>query len=70
MLIINNIAFKSGGECAAVASEENEDIIILMVLTWPKRKKIPVSMDPLDGSSNIFDVNVSVGTIFSIFSAK
>ena len=29
MLIIVYAAFKSGGECAAVASEENEDIIIL-----------------------------------------
>lgn len=58
-------AFKSGGECAAVASEENEDIIIL---DGPKSKngKYLVSMDPLDGSSNI-DVNVSVGTIFSVF---
>lgn len=58
-------AFKSGGECAAVASEENEDIIILDG-TNSKNGKYLVSMDPLDGSSNI-DVNVSVGTIFSIF---
>jgi len=61
-------AFKSGGECAAVASEENKDIIIL---DGPKSNlgKYLVSMDPLDGSSNI-DVNVSVGTIFSVFNRK
>lgn len=61
-------AFKSGGECAAVASEEDEDIIIL---DGPNSKngKYLVSMDPLDGSSNI-DVNVSVGTIFSVFQRK
>ena len=61
-------AFKSGGECAAVVSEEEEDIIIL---DGPKSKngKYIVSMDPLDGSSNI-DVNVSVGTIFSVFQRK
>ena len=61
-------AFKSGGECAAVASEENEDIIILDGAN-SKNGKYLVSIDPLDGSSNI-DVNVSVGTIFSIFSAN
>ena len=61
-------AFKSGGECAAVASEENKDVIIL---DGPKSNlgKYLVSMDPLDGSSNI-DVNVSVGTIFSVFNRK
>ncbi|MFD1553608.1 class 1 fructose-bisphosphatase [Putridiphycobacter roseus] len=44
-----------------IASEENEDFIPLN-----KEGKYIVSMDPLDGSSNI-DVNVSVGTIFSIY---
>ena len=61
-------AFKSGGECAAVASEEDEDIV---VLDGPNSQngKYLVSIDPLDGSSNI-DVNISVGTIFSILQRK
>ncbi len=58
-------AFENGGETCAVLSEENEKPIIL---NNPKGKYI-VAMDPLDGSSNI-DVNVSVGTIFSIFTRK
>lgn len=44
-----------------IASEENDDYIELN-----NDGKYIVSMDPLDGSSNI-DVNVSVGTIFSIY---
>ncbi|MBI1221150.1 MAG: class 1 fructose-bisphosphatase [Bacteroidetes bacterium] len=54
-----------GGECCAVASEEDEHII---PITTPQAKdaKYVLMMDPLDGSSNI-DVNVSIGTIFSIF---
>ncbi|MGW8123895.1 class 1 fructose-bisphosphatase [Roseivirga echinicomitans] len=55
-------ALHKGGEVAAIISEENEDIIDL---DNPKAKYI-IAMDPLDGSSNI-DVNVSVGTIFSIY---
>ena len=61
-------AFKSGGECAAVASEENDDIIVLKGPNSQNGKYL-VSIDPLDGSSNI-DVNVSVGTIFSILQRK
>ena len=61
-------AFKSGGECAAVASEENEDIVILDGPSSQNGKYL-ISMDPLDGSSNI-DVNVSVGTIFSVLQRK
>ncbi len=55
-------ALKKGGEVAAVISEEEEDIIDL---SNPRAKYI-VAIDPLDGSSNI-DVNVSIGTIFSIY---
>ena len=55
-------ALKKGGEVAAIISEENEEIIDL---NTPNAKYI-IAMDPLDGSSNI-DVNVSVGTIFSIY---
>ena len=61
-------ALTSGGECCIVASEENEDIIIID----PKNRKAGkyvVAIDPLDGSSNI-DVNVPVGTIFSIYRRK
>ncbi len=51
------------GNVAIMASEENEDPII--VERDRQRGKYVVVFDPLDGSSNI-DVNVSVGTIFSI----
>lgn len=47
-----------------LASEENEDVILLPNRT--DQAKYAVVFDPLDGSSNI-DVNVSVGTTFSIF---
>ena len=58
-------ALKSGGECCIVASEEN-DKIIQIDGEVSKNAKYIVAMDPLDGSSNI-DVNVAVGTIFSIY---
>lgn len=58
-------ALKAGGECCAIASEENEDIIQIDTPA-SKTAKYVVAFDPLDGSSNI-DVNVSVGTIFSIY---
>ena len=55
-------AFTNGGEVAAIVSEEKEEIIY----TGNNNAKYVVAMDPLDGSSNI-DVNVSIGTIFSIY---
>jgi fructose-1,6-bisphosphatase I len=58
-------ALKAGGECCAIASEENDDIIIIDN-EISRNAKYVVCMDPLDGSSNI-DVNVSIGTIFSIY---
>jgi fructose-1,6-bisphosphatase I len=58
-------ALKSGGECCIVASEENEEIVMLDT-DFSADAKYIVAIDPLDGSSNI-DVNVSVGTIFSIY---
>ena len=58
-------AFKAGGEVCAIASEENDDIIPIYS-EISKNAKYVVAIDPLDGSSNI-DVNVSVGTIFSIY---
>jgi fructose-1,6-bisphosphatase I len=51
------------GNVAIMASEENEDPVV--VEHDRKDGKYVVVFDPLDGSSNI-DVNVSVGTIFSI----
>jgi fructose-1,6-bisphosphatase I len=51
------------GNVGVVASEENEEPSVL--LQDPEYGKYVVVIDPLDGSSNI-DVNVSVGSIFSI----
>jgi fructose-1,6-bisphosphatase I len=51
------------GNVGILASEENEEPTV--VLQDPNYGKYVVIFDPLDGSSNI-DVNVSVGTIFSI----
>ena len=48
-----------------IGSEENDDFIAFDTQAC-KEGKYVVLMDPLDGSSNI-DVNVSIGTIFSIF---
>lgn len=58
-------ALSSGGECCAVASEENEELITINSAV-SKNANYIVCIDPLDGSSNI-DVNVSIGTIFSIY---
>lgn len=49
-----------------IASEENDEFIELKSGTNAHLSKYVVLIDPLDGSSNI-DVNVSVGTIFSIY---
>ena len=57
-------AMDHGGNLCCMVSEEHEDVI-------PIPEKFPVGdyvliFDPLDGSSNI-DVNVSIGSIFSIY---
>ncbi len=49
-----------------IASEEEDDFVIIGGKNQTHDNKYVVLMDPLDGSSNI-DVNVSVGTIFSIY---
>ena len=49
-----------------IASEENDDFITVAGSDNSHSNKYVVLMDPLDGSSNI-DVNVSVGTIFSVY---
>ena len=54
-------ALSKGGEACGIISEETESFIDLK-----NKGKYIVAIDPLDGSSNI-DVNVSIGTIFSIF---
>ena len=48
-----------------IASEESDDFIEIKASANAHLSKYVVLIDPLDGSSNI-DVNVSVGTIFSI----
>lgn len=58
-------AMKARGEIAGIASEE-EDEIVIFDGERAENAKYVILMDPLDGSSNI-DVNVSVGTIFSIY---
>jgi fructose-1,6-bisphosphatase I len=57
--------FEQGGEVCGIASEENDDFLAFDSET-SKNGKYVVLFDPLDGSSNI-DVNVSIGTIFSIY---
>jgi fructose-1,6-bisphosphatase I len=58
----------NSGEVCGIASEELDDFIDVPKVAG-KESNYVVVMDPLDGSSNI-DVNVSVGTIFSIFKRK
>lgn len=61
-------ALTSGGECCMVVSEENEEVNHIESPVSGNAKYI-VAIDPLDGSSNI-EVNVAVGTIFSIYRRK
>jgi fructose-1,6-bisphosphatase I len=49
-----------------IASEEEDDFITVKGHNENHDNKYVVLMDPMDGSSNI-DVNVSVGTIFSVY---
>ncbi len=56
---------ESTGSFAALASEEEEQVVDL---NSPDAKYV-IAFDPLDGSSNI-DVNVAVGTIFSVHSKR
>ncbi|MDL2283321.1 class 1 fructose-bisphosphatase [Odoribacter sp. OttesenSCG-928-G04] len=59
---------RASGECCAVISEEQDEMIALEGEICRNAKYI-FCMDPLDGSSNI-DVNVSIGSIFSIYKRK
>ena len=68
-VITNNIFIKAlewTGHLAALASEENDEIIQIPQ-AFPKGNYL-VCFDPLDGSANV-DLNMSVGTIFSILRA-
>jgi fructose-1,6-bisphosphatase I len=56
-------AIEGGGQVCVMASEENEDPIPIPT-RYPKGKYV-LMFDPLDGSTNI-DVNISIGTIFSV----
>ncbi|MCD6332300.1 MAG: class 1 fructose-bisphosphatase [Bacteroidales bacterium] len=58
-------ALQASGEVCGLVTEENQEIITFDDNLSLDAKYI-LMMDPLDGSSNI-DVNVSVGTIFSIY---
>jgi fructose-1,6-bisphosphatase I len=60
--------FKTGGEICGIGSEENDDFMPFES-EISKNGNYVVLFDPLDGSSNI-DVNVSIGTIFSIYRRK
>ena len=65
-VLSNEIIIKAmdhGGRLCAMASEEEPDII--PIPDGFKCGKYVLLFDPLDGSSNI-DVNVPVGTIFSV----
>jgi fructose-1,6-bisphosphatase I len=65
-VISNDVFIKCNewaGHLAAMASEEMDDIYPIPA-QYPKGKYL-LTFDPLDGSSNI-DVNISVGSIFSI----
>src|SRR6187431_3046903 len=57
-------ALAKGGEVCALVSEESESFVDLN-----NDGKYVIAIDPLDGTSNI-DVNVSIGTIFSIYRRK
>ena len=65
-IIANEVLIEAnewGGHLAAMASEEMEDIYVVPN-RFPQGEYM-LLFDPLDGSSNI-DVNVSIGTIFSV----
>jgi fructose-1,6-bisphosphatase I len=69
-IITNDImvnALNWTGHLAGMASEEVDDIITIPE-QYPKGKYLAL-FDPLDGSSNI-DVNLAVGTIFSILRCR
>lgn len=66
-LFANNLIINSLRDCMDIkyiASEENDDLVSIN-----ENGKYLVSIDPVDGSSNIKN-NIGVGTIFSVFEYK
>ena len=67
--LVSNSALKdvlsAHGRFRYIGSEEEDDILTIESVKTPSYS---IFFDPLDGSSNI-DVNVSVGTIFSVYEA-
>ena len=59
------LALEARDQVCGVASEEDDEAVVFNK-ALNRQAKYVVLMDPLDGSANI-DVNVSVGTIFSIY---
>jgi fructose-1,6-bisphosphatase I len=59
-----NLSLLNGGHVCAMASEESEEII--RINKKNKQAKYVIVFDPIDGSTNI-DVNITIGTIFSIY---
>ena len=69
-IIANEVLIEAnewGGHLAGMASEEMDDMHAVP-LHYPQGEYL-LMFDPLDGSSNI-DVNVSIGTIFSVLKHK
>lgn len=60
-------SLEARGVVCGIASEENDDFVAFDHNN--SSAKYVVMIDPLDGSSNI-DVNVSIGTIFSVYKRK
>ncbi len=58
-------ALRNSGECCGICSEENQEVVQFNS-DLAENGNYLICMDPLDGSSNI-DVNVSIGTIFSVY---
>jgi fructose-1,6-bisphosphatase I len=56
---------KHGISCAGIGSEEMDDFVVFDDEVSNNSKYV-VQFDPLDGSGNI-DVNISIGTIFSVY---
>ena len=68
-VLANNIFIEALSQrevVCGIASEESDDFIEIKATNNAHLSKYVVLIDPLDGSSNI-DVNVSVGTILSVF---
>lgn len=70
-VITNDIFIRccnQSGLIAGMASEEMSDVITVESSNHPEQQYL-ILFDPLDGSSNV-NVNISVGTIFSIIKAE